>query len=119
MIRSFAVALLLHTGLALSKAAKNSVIYANHDTITLSSNGSKADIVVLDYGYSVEGHPTFEVVSRSGDTSGFELTFAESKAALNSYMVSYLVLGLKSTLLTHRNRAMALFLSPRQWRPTA
>ncbi|CAG7562628.1 unnamed protein product [Fusarium equiseti] len=86
MIRSFAVALLLHTGLALSKATKNPVIYANNDSITLSSNGSKADIVVLDYGYSVEGHPTFEVVSRSGDTSGFELTFAESKAALNSYM---------------------------------
>ena len=89
MIRSFAVALLLQTTLVLSKATKNPIIYANNDTITLSSNGSKADIVVLDYGYSVEGHPTFEVVSRSGDTSGFELTFAESKAALNAYMVSH------------------------------
>ncbi|KAH7182409.1 Six-hairpin glycosidase-like protein [Fusarium flagelliforme] len=86
MVRSFAVALLLQTTLVLSKATKNPVIYANNDTITLTSNGSKADIVVLDYGYSVEGHPTFEVVSRSGDTSGFELTFAESKAALNGYM---------------------------------
>ncbi|KAJ4114753.1 hypothetical protein NW768_011307 [Fusarium equiseti] len=86
MVRSFAVALLLQTGLALSEGTKNPIIYAKNDTITLSSNGSKADIVVLDYGYSVEGHPTFEVVSRSGDTSGFELTFAESKAALNSYM---------------------------------
>lgn len=88
MVRSFAVALLLQTTLVLSKATKETVIYANNDTITLSSNGSKADIVVLDYGYSVEGHPTFEVVSHSGDTSGFELTFAESKAALGGYMVS-------------------------------
>ena len=89
MVRSFAVALLLQTTLVLSKVTKNPVIYAKNDTITLSSNGSKADIVVLDYGHSVEGHPTFEVVSRSGDTSGFELTFAESKAALTSYMVSH------------------------------
>jgi len=92
MVRSFAVALLLHTGLVLSKGAESPIIYVNNDTITLSSDGSKADIVILDYNYSVEGHPTFEVVSRSGDTSGFELTFAESKAALSLYMVSHKII---------------------------
>ncbi|EXF77089.1 alpha-L-rhamnosidase [Colletotrichum fioriniae PJ7] len=30
--------------------------------------------------------PTFEVISASGDTSSFEISFAESKAALDSYM---------------------------------
>ncbi|CEI67897.1 hypothetical protein FVEN_g7821 [Fusarium venenatum] len=80
-----AAALLLQTGQALSKSTNTTIIYGSDDIINLSSDGSKADIVVLDYGHSVEGHPTFKVVSASGDTSGFELTFAESKAALNRY----------------------------------
>ncbi|KAH7318039.1 hypothetical protein B0I35DRAFT_408995 [Stachybotrys elegans] len=35
---------------------------------------------------SVEGIPTFEIVSASGDTSVFEITYGESKAALGMYM---------------------------------
>jgi hypothetical protein len=92
MIRFSLAALLLQAGLGLStvepshvKAGK--IIYGTNDTITLSSDGVKADIVVLDYGQNYEGHPTFEVISTSGDTSRFELTFAESKSALNNYMV--------------------------------
>lgn len=92
MIRLSLAALLLQPGLGLSaiessyaKAAKT--IYGTNETITLSSDGVKADVVVLDYGQNYEGHPTFEVFSSSGDTSGFELTFAESKAALDDYMV--------------------------------
>jgi hypothetical protein len=34
--------------------------------------------VTLDYGRNVEGLPTFEVVSRTGDTSGFEMSYADS-----------------------------------------
>jgi hypothetical protein len=89
MLHYVAAALLLQTGLVLSETSKSTIIYGKNGTINLSSDGSKSGIVVLDYGHSVEGHPTFEVVSASGDTSGFELTFAESKAALNAYMVSY------------------------------
>lgn len=43
--------------------------------------------MILDYGENVEGHPTFEVVSASGDTSAFELTYAESKYAFSNYQV--------------------------------
>ncbi|OBS20218.1 hypothetical protein FPOA_06604 [Fusarium poae] len=82
----FRVTLLLQTVYVLSKTTNNTIIYGSDDIISLSSDGSKADIVVLDYGYSVEGHPTFKVVSASGHTSGFELTFAESKTALDAYM---------------------------------
>lgn len=92
MIHFSLAALLLQAGLGLSaiesshaKAAKT--IYGTNETITLSSDGVKADVVVLDYGQNFEGHPTFDVLSTSGDTSGFELTFAESKAALDNYMV--------------------------------
>ncbi|GKU11711.1 unnamed protein product, partial [Fusarium langsethiae] len=81
-----AAGLLLQTGLVLSETTNSTIIYGSDGTINLSSNGSHPDIVVIDYGHSVEGHPTFKVVSASGDTSGFELTFAESNAALNSYM---------------------------------
>ncbi|KAH6957171.1 Six-hairpin glycosidase-like protein [Fusarium avenaceum] len=91
MIHFSLAALLLQAGLGLSaiesshaKAAKT--IYGTNETITLSSDGVKADVVVLDYGQNFEGHPTFDVLSTSGDTSGFELTFAESKAALDNYM---------------------------------
>lgn len=92
MIRFSLAALLLQAGLGLStvpsshaKVAKT--IYGTNETITLSSDGVKADVVVLDYGQNYEGHPTFEILSSSGDTSGFELTFAESKVALDNYMV--------------------------------
>lgn len=91
MMRPYiAIGLLLQTTLAVSEAAN--VIYASDSCVNLSSDGSRPNIVVLDYGHSVEGHPTFQVVSASGDTSGFEVTFAESKAALNLYMVCFKVL---------------------------
>ncbi|SPJ82353.1 related to alpha-L-rhamnosidase C [Fusarium torulosum] len=91
MIRLSLAALLLHAGLGLSKIESSHVkagkiIYGTNDTITLSSDGVKADVVVLDYGQNYEGHPTFEVLSTSGDTSMFELSFAESKSALENYM---------------------------------
>ncbi|KAF4996957.1 hypothetical protein FGRMN_4174 [Fusarium graminum] len=87
MTRLTLAALLLQTGLALSAKDKpnKSIIYGTNSTITLSSDGLNADTVVLDYGENFEGHPTFEVISTSGDTSRFELTFAEAKSSLDHY----------------------------------
>ncbi|GKT50465.1 uncharacterized protein ColSpa_10646 [Colletotrichum spaethianum] len=62
------------------------VIYGTNDSTTLISDGTAPAIVVLDYGQNVEGHPTFEVVSTSGNTSGLEISYAESKAVLDLYM---------------------------------
>jgi len=52
----------------------------------LTSNGTSS-IVILDYEHEVEGIPSFEVLSRSGDTSLFEVSYAESLAAFDTYMV--------------------------------
>lgn len=72
---------------AKSKTNQDKVVFATKGTISLSSDGTDPDIVILDYGQNFEGHPTFEVLSTSGDASGFELTFAESKYAFSNYMV--------------------------------
>jgi hypothetical protein len=53
----------------------------------LMSNGTSS-IVILDYGHEVEGIPSFEVLSKAGDTSLFEISYAESLAAFDTYMVS-------------------------------
>ncbi|KAH6879855.1 alpha-L-rhamnosidase [Thelonectria olida] len=65
-----------------------SIIYGSKETTTLTSNGTVPSIMLLDFGENVEGFPTFEVVSASGDTSGFEISYGESRAALDLYMVS-------------------------------
>ncbi|KAL4756408.1 putative alpha-L-rhamnosidase C [Aspergillus foveolatus] len=52
----------------------------------LSSDGKTPAIMILDYGRNVEKLPTFEVVSRAGDTSVFEISYAECQPALDSYM---------------------------------
>ncbi|KAK1840452.1 condensin complex component cnd1 [Colletotrichum chrysophilum] len=64
----------------------DAIIYASNGTTTLSSNGTAASVVVLDFGRNVEGIPTFEVVSASGDTSVFEISYGETEAALSVYM---------------------------------
>jgi hypothetical protein len=55
--------------------------------ITLSSDGNTPSVVVLDYGRNVEGYPTFKVVHGRGDTSAFEMSYAECLSSLDSYMV--------------------------------
>ncbi|KAF4454661.1 hypothetical protein F53441_2895 [Fusarium austroafricanum] len=65
---------------------ENEVVYGSKQPLSLSSDGKVHGIVILDYGENFEGHPTFEVVSKYGDTSGFELSFAESKFSFDSYM---------------------------------
>ncbi|KAF9634945.1 hypothetical protein BFW01_g5840 [Lasiodiplodia theobromae] len=54
--------------------------------ITLRSNGSHDDIFIIDHGVEFGGLPTFEVLHHSGDTSGFEMTYSETRALLDKYM---------------------------------
>lgn len=65
----------------------DALIYAADKPFTLSSDGLVPDILILDFGQSFEGHPTFEVVATSGDTSCFEVSYAESAASLSRYEV--------------------------------
>jgi hypothetical protein len=62
------------------------LITSTNDAITLASTNGSA-VVVLDYGHVIEGIPSFDVVSIEGDTSLLEITYAESLAALDNYMV--------------------------------
>jgi hypothetical protein len=58
-----------------------SIIYGSNYTITLNGNSSPSSVTILDYGGNVEGFPTFEVLSASGDTSGLEITYNETLGA--------------------------------------
>jgi hypothetical protein len=63
-------------------------IFGSNDTVTVKGTTATPGIVVLDYGINVEGHPTFQIVSATGDTSRLEITYSESKSVLESfYMV--------------------------------
>lgn len=69
-----------------SQAADTTFISSSGDVHVLNSNGTGA-VLILDYGNSVEGIPSFEVVSHEGDTSVFEISYGESKTAFDEYMV--------------------------------
>lgn len=63
-------------------------IFGSNGTVTIKGTPTAPGVVVLDYGANVEGHPTFQVLSATGDTSGLEITYSEIKAVLdNFYMV--------------------------------
>ncbi|KAL2802461.1 Six-hairpin glycosidase [Aspergillus granulosus] len=64
----------------------NDLTVSDDNKITLSSDGTTPSVVVLDYGRNVEGYPTFKVVRRTGDTSTFEMSYAECHASLDVYM---------------------------------
>lgn len=70
-----------------SGAVSSGIITSTNETTILTAKVGEPAIVTLDYGHSIEGIPTFEVVSAEGDTSVFEITYAESLAALSIYMV--------------------------------
>lgn len=64
-------------------------ITVNEDhVLKLSSNGVTPSVIILDYGKDVEGYPTFNVTRRSGNTSIFEMSYSETRAMLDSHMVS-------------------------------
>lgn len=84
---------------AVATASCNASDKLNHNFITgstdvqvLTSNGT-GSIIILDYDHEVEGIPSFEVLSNTGDTSLFEVSYAESLAAFDTYMVSRHVLS--------------------------
>lgn len=79
---------------AVATASCNTSDKSNHKFIigspnvqVLTSNGSSSTII-LDYDHEVEGIPSFEILSNTGDTSLFEISYAESLAAFDTYMVS-------------------------------
>jgi hypothetical protein len=53
---------------------------------TLNANATNS-VVILDYGHEIEGIPSFEVLSHQGDTSLFEISYAESLTSFSQYMV--------------------------------
>lgn len=64
-------------------------IFGSNGTITVKGTTADPGVVVLDYGANVEGLPTFQVLSATGDTSRLEITYSESRPVLdNYYMVS-------------------------------
>lgn len=65
----------------------NQLVTAQDGLIALTATQNAPGILVLDYGVETEGIPSFEVVSTVGDTSVFEVTYSETKAALSRYMV--------------------------------
>jgi hypothetical protein len=69
------------------------------------SNGT----ITLDYGHNVEGFPTFQVLSTSGNIEGFKIRYSETKAVLESNPnVGHLRLRAHKVLvLTSGKRAMA------------
>jgi hypothetical protein len=81
------LALLPLSSLTTAASSGDNFRYASKKTITLRSNGFKHAVKILDFGENIEGHPTFEVVSASGNTSIFEVSFAESLSAFDRYMV--------------------------------
>ncbi|KAL6412953.1 hypothetical protein AUP68_02447 [Ilyonectria robusta] len=69
-----------------AREADAKVTFGSKGSTTLTSDGKSSAILVLDYDYNVEGFPTFEVASVKGDTSMFQITYAESRDALDLFM---------------------------------
>lgn len=82
-----------------SESPQSTFIPGSNGIQVLTANGTSS-VVVLDYGHEVEGIPSFEVLSLDGDTSIFEVSYAESLAAFDTYMVSRRAAG-RSIQLMH------------------
>jgi hypothetical protein len=61
-------------------------IFGSDGVETLNANATSS-VMILDYGHEVEGIPSFEVLSHQGDTSLFEISYAESLASFSQHMV--------------------------------
>lgn len=55
--------------------------------IQILNANATGSVVILDYGHEVEGIPSFEILSHQGDTSLFEISYAESLASFSQHMV--------------------------------
>ncbi|KAI4660291.1 uncharacterized protein J4E78_004992 [Alternaria triticimaculans] len=77
-------------------------IFGSNGTTTLKGTTTTPGVVVLDYGANVEGRPTFEVLSATGDTSGLEITYSETRAVLDSFYTSDGPIALAAAMDTYR-----------------
>jgi hypothetical protein len=60
---------------------------AQDGPITLVATATEPGIIVLDFGVETEGIPSFDVVEMTGHEAVLEVTYSETSAALNLYMV--------------------------------
>jgi hypothetical protein len=93
-------------------------IFGSTNITTLKGNTTAPGVVIFDYGANVEGHPTFEVLSAAGDTSGLEITYSETKAVLDSFYTVSLTLQVLETYTDPCCRAMVQSLWPQLWTTT-
>jgi hypothetical protein len=77
-------------------AASYNASETHHAKLTTGSSGVQTlnasavgSVIILDYGHEVEGIPSFEVLDHQGDTSLFEISYAESLASFSQYMVRF------------------------------
>jgi hypothetical protein len=68
----------------LSGGQQVKLIYGSNGTVTLKGHSTNSGLVLLDYGANIEGFPTFEVVSVTGDVSGFKIRYSETKSILET-----------------------------------
>jgi hypothetical protein len=94
---------------AQNPVSSKATIFGSNGTITLKGNSTTPAVIVLDYGHNVEGFPTFQVLSTSGNIEGFKIRYSETKAVLESNPnVGHLRLRAHKVLvLTSGKRAMA------------
>jgi hypothetical protein len=92
------------------------IIFGSNSTITLKGNSTTSE-VILDYGANVEGFPTFEVISASGDTSGLQVTYSESLPVLLSSPTVRVSIAYTRVQPANPCRAMAHLDWPPLWIP--
>jgi len=83
LLAAFAVA----TAPCISSEGHHVKFLSGSDGIQVLNANATSSIIILDYGHEVEGIPSFEVLSHQGDTSLFEISYAESLASFSQYMV--------------------------------
>ncbi|OAG06153.1 alpha-L-rhamnosidase [Paraphaeosphaeria sporulosa] len=89
---------------SVSNRGNNSVasIFGSNGTFSIKGTTTAPGVIVLDYGRDVEGHPTFEVVSATGDTSCLEITYSETETVLDGFYMSDGPLALAAAMDTYR-----------------
>lgn len=75
--------------LTFTDSTKSGIVVNESHVSKLRSDGITPSVIILDYGKDVEGYPTFNVLRRSEKTSVFEISYSETRAMLNFYMVSF------------------------------
>jgi hypothetical protein len=82
-LASFAIA----TASCSASETSSAKFISGSDGVEILNANAASSVVILDYGHEVEGIPSFEVLSHQGDTSLFEISYAESLASFSQHMV--------------------------------